>query len=1318
MKTRLKHAVRALFVAGLLLGLFIAWLLTTAPGLRLLVKLAESASGQALVVESVQGALNSGARLENLAIKSAAGQVRIGRLALHCDCTLAALGIVQLKELRADDVNIELSGAGSGSGGGAAWPRWPVVLLVDEFAMNRVSILAPGQRAPLQITRFSAGLLVRHGQLRLNDLLLAGPDLQVRYNGRVALRAPFHIDSRAGFDAIVKDRLPVYGRAHLVGDARRLTVNLTLEGPLPARLHGDLDDPFGSLRWSVNVRAPWSDLRSLSPDLPASLKSRLVLKGTGRGAAGHLAGSLSMRQPAPSGSGHNALNMNLDAELHGGADGNALAATFNWRPFTWKLASHVLGSPGGSIRISGPLSGMRLRGGGKFVLDGGEPADLSVDALATPARIDLHELVMARGQARLHGSGDVQFGGDSPSADFLLHWQGWSADLPRLGRVVLSSGTGALHGRPDAWTLAAKGDVAGDRIPDASFDIHGFGHDAALTLDSWQMLALHGSLDGSGRLNLSGSPEISLEFRGQDLDPGVKWPDWPGRLAAAGSVQSRPGGLLEWQAAVDGTLRKRPLKVGLALLTTPERADFRQLEISSGNARVSVHGSLADRLNLSWLIDAPELNEVHPRLHGRLVGEGRIQGTRGAPELQVRLSAEGVRSPWIDLDRLHLRGDLDLASGQTLDATLEAAGLRHGRTGPVDLEARLRGSAADNQFHLQASAGKSRLEVSAAGSLVSQTWRGSLQSATLETPEKLRWTLEKPASALISRKQVELDHFCLTGNPGHWCALGAWSPPSGNWSAAAEADALPLAWLQSQLPASMRLDGSASLDARADGQGDSLRAGQATLSVQNAAMQFDTGDRKPYELPIRAGKADLQLQNDQAQTSLHLDFADASVKPLDAQMLVTGIHNWPANPASVQLAGSVAGGASDLSFLSAVFPYASNIRGGVGADMKISGTVARPRLAGGFTVHDAAFDLPDLGTHIEDVNIKGSSVGPDLYQVHGGLRGGDGKIAIDGQMNLDDLTQSRIRITGQDFQMVNLPEIWALASPDLNVTWSRDGAAIAGRLLIPKASINLDEAVVTAPVSGDVVVVGGAKKPSGNTASPLPATDVQLQLGDDIEVSGRGVSGKLHGSLHLTAARGAHVLADGEISISNGKYSAYGQSLDIKEGRLVYRNAEIDNPNLSVRAVRSVEDIQAGLSVTGYLTRPTVTLFSTPAMSQEQILSYIVFGRPLSNLTSGNGSDLVAAATSLGLQNSGMLTHSIASTFGLDKLQVQTGQTAQSASLIIGKYLSPRLYLSYGIGLFENLSSAKLRYDLTRHWAVEAERNGEFGFDLLYKIEK
>lgn len=101
---------------------------------------------------------------------------------------------------------------------------------------------------------------------------------------------------------------------------------------------------------------------------------------------------------------------------------------------------------------------------------------------------------------------------------------------------------------------------------------------------------------------------------------------------------------------------------------------------------------------------------------------------------------------------------------------------------------------------------------------------------------------------------------------------------------------------------------------------------------------------------------------------------------------------------------------------------------------------------------------------------------------------------------------------------------------------------------------------------------------------------------------------------------------------------------------------------------------------------------------------------------------LLQAATSMGIKNTESLRQSIAGSLGLDTLAIDTGSGTDEQDgtrLVIGKYLAPNLYISYGAGLVEAAANTvRLRYDITDYLSLEAEQGKGTGVDLLYQIER
>ncbi len=143
----------------------------------------------------------------------------------------------------------------------------------------------------------------------------------------------------------------------------------------------------------------------------------------------------------------------------------------------------------------------------------------------------------------------------------------------------------------------------------------------------------------------------------------------------------------------------------------------------------------------------------------------------------------------------------------------------------------------------------------------------------------------------------------------------------------------------------------------------------------------------------------------------------------------------------------------------------------------------------------------------------------------------------------------------------------------------------------------------------------------------------------------------------------------------------------------------------------------AGLRLTGSAEQPTSAVFSEPAMSQEQALSYLVLGRPMSTGEDSNmlGEAALALALALGLAGSAPLTGEIAKQLGIQDFQLDTEGTGNSTSVVASGNITDKLSLRYGVGVFEPANTIALRYQLTKRLYLEAASGLASSLDLFFK---
>jgi translocation and assembly module TamB len=351
----------------------------------------------------------------------------------------------------------------------------------------------------------------------------------------------------------------------------------------------------------------------------------------------------------------------------------------------------------------------------------------------------------------------------------------------------------------------------------------------------------------------------------------------------------------------------------------------------------------------------------------------------------------------------------------------------------------------------------------------------------------------------------------------------------------------------------------------------------------------------------------------------------------------------------------------------------------------------------------------------------------DLYQVNLGLRqvtleahltdggldftgsahAGAGSASAGGHLEWHNLLPyGKLHLEGTNLRVSDTPEAQIDASP--NLAFAIDGRRIevTGTVTVPHAKIQPKDITNAVRTSPDEVIVGEG---SQNPAERFEVmSTITLTLGDKVAVDASGLTGRLTGSVTIKSGYDAITRASGELSVADGKYLAYARKLDIQRGRLIFTGGAIDNPGVDLRAQKEFPDVTAGVNVRGTLQQPRMSFFSDPPLPQSQIVSLIL---------SGGSSQATASNAALG-QGAALLAAQVGSRVGLPDVSLETDPLANETSLVLGRYLTPRLYVSYGVSLTETLNTMKLRYTLGDHWVVRTELGTARGADLVFSITK
>ncbi len=508
----------------------------------------------------------------------------------------------------------------------------------------------------------------------------------------------------------------------------------------------------------------------------------------------------------------------------------------------------------------------------------------------------------------------------------------------------------------------------------------------------------------------------------------------------------------------------------------------------------------------------------------------------------------------------------------------------------------------------------------------------------------------------------------------------------------------------------------AALDLEVDADGQlvgTLNAATDSLSLKNTVREHSwLLSVEPARLDVRVGPDGLT-----GDMELAVTMPDAGrLLEASGEIRLPRLTTLPVVPDQQPVDANLRVRVTDMYFVEAFLPEVTEARGSFELDSQVGGTLAALTVDGQANLVDGYALIPLLGLELKDIQFAAAGRPNGEVELEGQVRSGEGILTLSGRSERypSAATPTRISVRGERFEVVDAPEIRLVAEPALDLSFDGSTLSLTGEVRIPSGRVGIPEVPESAVTpSTDVVIVGDTIV---ERKAPVPiAADITVRLGDDVFFNGFGFSANLIGELNITQAAGREPRGRGEIRFVNGTFRQLGQELRIDPGRLLF-NGPIDDPAVDARAfIRATDGTEAGFRVGGTVQDLDLTTYSNPPKSDSDIMAYILFGRPMSETSGEQGSQATNAATVLGAN---MLAMSLAPTIGLDEARVETGTQQSKAQFVVGKYLTPKLYVGYGIGIYEPISTLRLRYLLTARWTIEAITGDQQSTDLLWRIER
>jgi translocation and assembly module TamB len=977
----------------------------------------------------------------------------------------------------------------------------------------------------------------------------------------------------------------------------------------------------------------------------------------------------------------------------------------------------------GQIAIKGNLENFTSLGTVEGVVEQVGPvrADYSLAREGEIWRIDNADIALLGTRTRLTASGTLDKNLDMNAR---ASWQNLAWPLRGAEPVAASrKGTATISGNLERYHAAVRADVSAGALPQGTWVFEGDGTKSRFQFESFQGNLLAGRLLGRGEVAWDPVVRWNAVVRGQGIDPGQLAAQFPGRLSFAAvthgqMAQAGPVGRVQI-SRLEGTLRNQPVLATADLHLAGSRYQLSRLDLTWSDAKIAASGWIGDVLDLGFDLSAPNLGVAVPQGGGSVQARGRISGPLQMPRIQATAEGQGVRFGTTTVGETAVIADVDLSPSGVVILDVHSKGILSGERRIDELTLRGRGQRSNHEVVLAANNEQGRLDLALAGGLVNPTsWRGQIRRLDLRSQQIGDWSLAGPAQLAASPESVGLQGFCWQSGGAQLCTNGGWAE-AGTWNVDSTVADFPLSRFKPFLPPDLQVTGDLNGKVRARGNGAVLASADVDLRPGPGELRFPGDEGRMLAFRYEQGVIQAQAgAGGQGVATAQIALVD--VGSMSARLNIPRLARG--TPLQSQpLSGRIDINVSNLAFLEGFVPDVNDPAGSVVGGYQLSGTVGSPRFVGQARLANGKADIPRLGIELRDLQLAAIGDGSGALAIDGSVRSGKGTLTLKGKAGVPGPeTPIRLAISGSGFQAMDTEEIQLVVSPDLEVTYDRKLFRVAGDVTVPSADIVIEKRGEKGPVtaSKDVVFVNAGAAPPPQQDMALAAR-VRIILGKDVNMNVLGLKAKPTGSLLAIEQPGKVTTGVGELELKEGTFKAYGQDLTIERGRVIFAGGPINNPYLDVRASRKADDgTTAGINAKGTLETPEVTLWSDPTMDQSQQLAYLLTGRPLNQVSSEEGDRLANAANALGLRGGNILAKKLAARFGLEEARIESDGSLDQASLVVGKYLSPKLYVAYGIGLFEPINTFRVRYLLSDKWTLQAESGKGTSADALYTVER
>jgi translocation and assembly module TamB len=370
----------------------------------------------------------------------------------------------------------------------------------------------------------------------------------------------------------------------------------------------------------------------------------------------------------------------------------------------------------------------------------------------------------------------------------------------------------------------------------------------------------------------------------------------------------------------------------------------------------------------------------------------------------------------------------------------------------------------------------------------------------------------------------------------------------------------------------------------------------------------------------------------------------------------------------------------------------------VGAD--VTGSINRPVIRGSLRTENLRLESPVSGTVLTGLKAFGRFDQSRL--VIDQFTGVAGRGTVSGKASFDLAADSGfgidLTIDAKQASLIARDDFAATITGPLRIVSNGPDGRISGNVVIDRGAFRLGQA--TAAQQVPTLKVREINRPFGSprvrAAPTLWALDIKARADNQLAVTGLGLDSEWSADLSLTGSLDAPRIL-GRADVVRGGYEFAGKRFELTRGVIRFQGAFPPDPVLDIVASANIQSLNATVTVTGTGQKPVIAFASIPALPQDELLSRLLFGTSITNLSAPEALQLASAVASLRGGTGLDPINAVRKAIGLDRLRFVAADASvgNKTALAVGKYITRRTYVEL-ITDGQGYSATRVEFAITR----------------------